>query len=148
MVKLIEQSILNGITVKLDNLFPDHPIYSEQVKQGFSQPAFFVMQLNSGETPGLNRRSLRSLLYDIHYFPDEESLTVKSDCRIVAEKLYDQLQYIDTAGGKVRAFSRRYEVVNDVLHFYLSFNVPLVTQKPEVDKMATIRQKEGIKIGE
>ncbi|NOU68386.1 hypothetical protein GC096_30630 [Paenibacillus sp. LMG 31461] len=131
---MIEQDILNGIIGKLDVLAPDLPIYTEQVKQGFVQPAFFVMQLNSGQKKELNNRSFRSLLFNVHYFPNEDSLTKKSDCREMAERLYEALQFINV-GGPVRATNLKYEIIDEVLHFFLSFGVHLLEEKTELTKM-------------
>lgn len=142
----MEIQILNGIVSRLSEIDSTVPIYTEQIKQGFSQPAFFVMQINSNEAKGLNRRSERSLLFDIHFFPHRDSLTQKSDCRKIAEQLYERLRYIETTGGIVRSNGQRYEVIEDVLHFYISILVPLVIPKPEVPKMQKIEEREALKI--
>ncbi|MGO4498812.1 DUF6838 family protein [Paenibacillus sp. 2RAB27] len=131
---MIEQDILNGIIGKLDVLAPDLPIYTEQVKQGFVQPAFFVMQLNSGQKKELNNRSFRSLLFNVHFFPDADSLTKKSDCRAMAERLYEALQFI-VAIGPIRTNDLKYEIIDDVLHFFLRVGLHLLQEKPVETKM-------------
>ncbi|MDR6883791.1 DUF6838 family protein [Bacillus sp. 3255] len=143
----MEDLILKGIVSRLNEIDSTVPIYTEQIKQGFSQPAFFVLQINSSEDKGLNRRSVRSLLFDIHYFPSRDSLTQKADCRQVAEQLYEPFRYIETVGGVVRSFNARHEVIEDVLHFFISMNVPLFIPKPEVQKIQKIEEKEALKFG-
>jgi hypothetical protein len=137
---LIETGILNGILGKLDELDPDLPKYVEQVKQGFDEPAFFVMQLISGQTKGMDRRYKRSLLFNVHYFPNPDSLTKKEDCRTMGERLYEALEYINV-NGPVRANDMKYEVVDEVLHFFLSFSVHLMKEKPTGTKMLNLEQE-------
>lgn len=137
---MIETGILNGILGKLDELDPDLPKYVEQVKQGFDEPAFFVMQLNSGQTKGLDRRYKRSLLYNVHFFPHPDSLTKKEDCRTMGERLYEALEYINV-NGPVRANDMKYEVVDEVLHFFLSFSVHLMKEEPTEAKMLILKQE-------
>jgi hypothetical protein len=137
---MIDQDILNGILGKLDELDPNLPIYTEQVKQGFVQPAFFVMQLNSGHKKEMNDRFFRSLLFNVHFFPHEDSLTKKADCRGMAERLYEALQFINV-NGQVRANDMKYEIIDDVLHFFLSFKVHLVKEKPAETKMMQSEQE-------
>ncbi|CAH1202972.1 hypothetical protein PAECIP111891_02182 [Paenibacillus allorhizoplanae] len=137
---MIDQDILNGILGKLDELDPNLPIYTEQVKQGFMQPAFFVMQLNSGQNREMNNRFFRSLLFNVHFFPDADSLTKKADCRGIAERLYEALQFINIS-GPVRANDLKYEIIDDVLHFFLSFRVHLLKEKPAEAKMMQSEQE-------
>jgi hypothetical protein len=137
---MIDQDILKGILVILDDLDPDLHIYTEQVKQGFVQPAFFVMQLNSGQKKEMNDRFFRSLLFNVHFFPDANSLTKKADCRGMAERLYLALQLINV-NGPVRANDLKYEIIDDVLHFFLIFKVHLLKEKPAETKMMQSEQE-------
>lgn len=137
---MVETGILNGILGKLDEMDPDLPKYVEQVKQGFDEPAFFVMQLNSGQTKGLDRRYMRSLLFNVHFFPHPNSLTKKEDCRTMGERLYKALEYINV-NGPVRTKDMKYEVVDEVLHFFLSFSVHLMKEKPPESKMLILEQE-------
>lgn len=144
MSNMIEQSIIDGLVVALDNINPNIPVYTEQIKQEFSQPAFFVMQLDLAQAPGYNRRSSRNMLFNVHYFPDRDSLMPKADCRAIAESLFEPLKYVTTAYGPVRSYGLRYEIVDDVLHFFVNFNLKVILEKEPADKMRKIDQEEKL----
>ncbi|MCY9658120.1 hypothetical protein P5G65_04870 [Paenibacillus chondroitinus] len=138
----MEDQILNGIVARLSEIDSTVPIYTEQIKQGFFQPAFFVMQLDTAQAPGYNRRSSRNMLFNVHYFPDRESLVPKADCRAIAQSLFEPLRYVTTENGLMRSNGLRYEIVDDILHFFVNFNIKVILEKEPVDKMQKI-EREG-----
>lgn len=138
---MIEESVINGILGKLGEVDSTLPKYMEQTEQSIQGPAFFVLQINSSQTKGMNRRYIRSLSYNIHFFPDPGSLTKKADCRSMGERLYTSLENIAVNGRLIRARDMKYEVVEDVLHFFVSFDVHLMKERPEGVKMQKLERR-------
>ncbi|GAA4828015.1 hypothetical protein GCM10023310_00890 [Paenibacillus vulneris] len=140
---MTNEDVKNGILKQLDALGLDIPLYDERIKQGFQEPAFFVLLLNSNQTREVDRRYRRKLLFDIHYFPDPIS-PVKVACNSVAEQLYEFLEYIEWDGNRYRGFDMHHEIVDDVLHFFISFEVFMIKQKPVEVKMQHLKQEERL----
>ena len=109
-------SIIQGISIRLNELFgDDYRIYVDEVKQGHKSPCFFILPLLSEQSDKLGVRALREYPFDIHYFPAKLS---NVDIYDVAEKMILGLDYISpTNNSLVQIKSKRYEVVDGVLHF-------------------------------
>jgi len=143
---LVSEKIKYALIKQLASRDPELPVYDEQVQQGFQEPCFFVLMLNSGQTKEVDRRYRRALLFDVHYFP-ADTLEKKSECHRVAEQLYEQLEYVEYDGNLYRGQNMRHEVVGDVLHFFVSFDIHLLRKKPIVPKMRTLEQEGHIRHG-
>lgn len=143
---LVSEKIKYALIKQLASRDPELPVYDEQVQQGFQEPCFFVLMLNSGQTKEVDRRYRRALLFDVHYFP-ADTLDKKSECNKVAEQLYEQLEYVEYDGNLYRGQNMRHEVVGDVLHFFVSFDIHLMREKPSVPKMRTLEQEGHIRHG-
>lgn len=138
------EKIKNAIISRLAARDPDLPIYDEQVKQGFHEPCFFVLQISSGQAKEVDRRYRRTLKFDVHYFPTD-SLEKKTECHRVAAQLYEQLEYVELGGSLYRGQKMQHEVVDDVLHFLVSFEIHLMRPKISVPKMRTLEQEGHIR---
>ncbi|GEM_PF-3445194 len=112
--------IRNGISAKLDGLYPDIPVYGEEVAQGMERPAFFIIAKSSSGTKELNRRQRAGAEFEIQYFPSE-SASQNSELYTVGDALYELFRYVDTEDGVLRVKGARYEVKEGILYFYLSF---------------------------
>lgn len=140
------EDIKNAIVNRLDSLNPEVPVYDERVEQGFQEPCFFVLQISSGQTKEVDRRYRRAMTFDVHYFPSD-SLEKKTECQQVADKLYEHLEYVEWGGNLYRGQKLQHEVVDDVLHFLVSFDIHLMRQKNSVSKMRTLEQEGQIRHG-
>lgn len=143
---LVSEKIKYALIKQLASRDPELPVYDEQVQQGFQEPCFFVLMLNSGQTREVDRRYRRALLFDVHYFP-ADTLDKKSECNKVAEQLYEQLEYVEYDGNLYRGQNMRHEVVGDVLHFFVSFSVHLIREKNPKVKMGPLKIERGIRNG-
>lgn len=141
---MIIEEIKSGLVKRLDALDDRIPVHPEQIKQGFKEPAFFVLLLNSAQDREVDRRYRRALLFDVHYFPSKGSKP-NAECHTMADRLYEALEYIPTPSGLVRGSRMRHEVVDGVLHFFISFELHLLRQKAADPKMRTIEQEGYIK---
>lgn len=143
---LVSEKIKYALIKQLASRDPELPVYDEQVQQGFQEPCFFVLMLNSGQTKEVDRRYRRALLFDVHYFP-ADTLDKKSECNRIAEQLYEQLEYVEYGRNLYRGQNMRHEVVGDVLHFFVSFDIHLMREKPILPKMRTLEQEGHIRHG-
>lgn len=140
----MENKIITGISQKLFKTFGlDYKIYTENVEQFLNPPCFYVELLQSSMQQIISRRYRLENLFDIHFFTNENE--PKNDFRRVADILYDALEYISVDNDLVRGLGMHYEIVDDVLHFFVSYNLILIkTLEPE-EKMETLKTRGEIK---
>lgn len=140
----MENKIITGISQKLFETFGlDYKIYTENVEQFLNPPCFYVELLQSSMQQIVSRRYRLENLFDIHFFTNENES--KNDFRRVADILYDALEYISVDNDLVRGLNMHYEIVDDVLHFFVSYNLILIkTLEPE-EKMETLKTRGEIK---
>lgn len=146
-------NIIDGIARKLYQTFGDgYTIYNEKIPQGFQEPCFAILHLlssNETNTPYMLRTGevkvpswyLRRNAFDIHFFPTPGQ-DEKSEMYRIAECLLLALEYIYVSEKEldilVRGTKMRYEIVDDVLHFFISYDLFV---KP-------IRDEEGVYMDE
>lgn len=118
MAKISTNIIRDGITLALRAEYPEAHIEADKVKQGLRPPAFIVRLVDSSQTARGPNRWRREPRFDIRYFPQAG----EKDCLAVADELYRVLEVIDLPGGdKLRGVDMTHEVVDDVLHFLVSY---------------------------
>ncbi|MDP4152886.1 MAG: hypothetical protein Q8865_05510 [Bacillota bacterium] len=137
--------IIDGISVKLNRTFGDgFRIYSSPVEQGFNEPCFFIMPLTPSQSPLIGNRFLRQHPFDIHYFPAD-----KNDYGDMNEKggdMYAALEYITLLDGSaVRGTAMKYEIVDGVLHFFVSFDMIVLLEDDPGEPMADLNAKTDVK---
>lgn len=111
--------LIVGISQALDIAFSDVEIYVDQIKQGLTEPCFFIMLLSPSQEQVVGSRYYRENSFDIHYFPKTDNTSEIND---VADKLMDTLEYINFDGGLLRGTKMRSETVAGVLHFFVDYN--------------------------
>lgn len=137
--------LIDGISVKLNQVFGDGVrIYSESVKQGLKEPCFFIAVLNPTQNPMIGARYFREHPFDIHYFPSKDG--GNQDIQDVASKLFDALEYITLLNGDlVRGTEMHYEKVDDVLHFFVKYNMFVKRDITSEELMEEIIYTGGVK---
>lgn len=138
-------SIRDGVTLALSNLYPDIALYDEEVPQDFERPSFFVKLLTMGQGKELGRRFLRSHAFDIHYFPPLDEYN--KDGHAMAEDLYSNLLTIDIGGAVYRVTGATHEIVDRTLHFMFDLNFHVIKDKPDEIKMNRLEQEGRLKDG-
>lgn len=117
--------IIDGISIKLNEIFGDVEIYSENVKQGLVEPCFFIQHVTTTETPYLGNRKKRVVTFDVHYFG-----TSKEDMLSKSDEMMDGLEYITLINGdSIRGLNMSSQIVDDVLHFSIDYQMMLKTIK-------------------
>ena len=117
------QSIVDGIGEKLNSTFgDDYRIYTESVKQGLTEPCFFVQLINPVNRRELGERFFRQNLFCIRYFPKSDD-TPKAECYQMQDDLFLALGYITVDGDLQRGIGMRGEFVDGVLNFFVNYNM-------------------------
>lgn len=131
--------ILDAISNALNEEFGDDiEIYSEDIKQGFKEPCFFIICLNPTEKDFLGSRYLRKYLFDIQYFPKNKK-NLNFELYSVQERLFNCLEYLETEGDLIRGTGRRGEIVDKKLHFFVNYNIFVVKKGPQDEFMENIK---------
>ncbi len=119
MAEISTNIILDGITLALRKAYPESAIYCKAVKQGLRPPAFTVLLVAAGQEAQPSKRWKRSPRFDILYFPEAG----QEECYVTADELCQILEVITLpAGDLLRGSDMNYEVVDGVLHFFVSYN--------------------------
>ncbi|PPQ49124.1 hypothetical protein C5G87_07040 [Paenibacillus peoriae] len=139
------EDVKNGILKYLSTFKTGVSVYDERIEQGFKEPCFFVLLIDGSQARELDRRYMRTHSFDIHYFPDPDNLEKRRECEAVADRLYEELEYIQWKGSLYRVVGMKHQIVDDVLHFFLDVNVHLMRPKGPETKMMTLKQEAGIR---
>jgi len=131
-VEEIKLAIIN----RLADYNADVTIYDERIQQGFQEPCFFVLLVDGSQQRGINRR-IRAALFDVHYFPPADA-SPREACERMAASLYEALEFVERDAGKYRAVSMKHQVVDGVLHFFVSFSVHMMLEKPVTHALQTV----------
>lgn len=116
-------SIIEAISVALDGEFGDgYEIHMEEIRQGLKEPCFFIQCLNPTVEHFLGDKYFRTNQFCIQYFP--ETGEKRRECSAVAERMWRCLEYVTRDGGErpMRGTRKKYEVVDDVLHFFVNYD--------------------------
>lgn len=118
-----------------------YEIHQNDVKQGLKEPCFLIAVLQPEITPMIGRRSIWRHPFDIQYFPTDPSNN--AEMFTVAETMVGALEFITLPGGDLlHGTSVNYEIVDNVLHFFMSYNLPMIRPTEET-YMETLETEVG-----
>lgn len=117
--------IITGISLALDKKFNEqadaYTIYSEKVEQGLKEPCFIISPVEVSKTPFLNLRSKCSYEFDIVFISKSGT---QAEMLRTADLLFPTLNMITLLnGGMLLGYDMRYEITDDVLHFFVRYPV-------------------------
>jgi hypothetical protein len=127
-----------AINAALDAAFPSIKIMGEEIKQGLNPPCFFVRLLEPAHEQELGRRYRRDHPFVVRYFNPERK---NSDMYDMAEQLTSALKWITIGGRKWPAQGMRFEIVDEVLHFFVTYSLLVWEQAPNEPRMQTLEQE-------
>lgn len=139
--------IIKGISQKLDSEFNSkddkYTIYTESIEQGFDEPCFSIISLKPISTNLVGNRYKREYSFDIQYFPENEQSN--NEINEVIERLFTSLEYIRVDGNLVKGTKINGEIVDNVLHFFINFNMIIKKEIEIIDRMESliVNQKTG-----
>lgn len=127
--------MIECISQRLNEVFNqrnEYEIYGEEIKQGLIEPCFFIGLLQASQKQEVGKRYFLSQSFDVHYFPKSE-LNSKQEMLQMAESLFEALEYIDCDETLVRGTNMKYEIIEDVLHFFVDYNFYVVREQKKED---------------
>lgn len=126
----------------LNTAFGDgYEIFQNNIEQGLKEPCFFISILKPEIIPMLGRRFIQRNQFDIQYFPTSPGNN--AEMITAAETMIGALDFITLPGGDLlHGTSVNYEVVDNVLHFFVNYNLP-VLKSTEQTYMETLETEVG-----
>lgn len=129
--------IIDGISVAINSEFGDpYEIYTESIEQGLVEPCFSILCLNPTINQVLGKRYFRTNQFCIHYFPSSDEK--QSECHSVMEKLMNVLEIINVDGDQCRGTNMHSEVVDNVLSFFVNYDMYVYKEKDNEPNMETV----------
>ena len=136
--------IVDGIAVRLGQMFPDIEVHRDEIAQGFDAPCFFIKTLRTVQTAKLANRYFRRYSFDVHYFP-RDGAGADAEIQEVADTLLLGLEYIRIGDQLVRASRAEYEMHDGVLHFDVDYDIFIFRERAKVPYMETLTQRQKTK---
>jgi hypothetical protein len=136
--------IIDGISVAINTEFgDDYEIYTENIEQGLNEPCFSILCLNPTVEQFLGKRYFRTNQFCIHYFPHSNER--RSECNVVAERLFNCLEVITVDGDPIRGTSFHSEVSDDVLNFFVNYDLFVYRNEENEERMEIVKHKTDVK---
>lgn len=117
--------IIKGIGKALLSEFGEgYGIYTEEIRQGLTEPCFFIFMLEPESRVFLGKRYFRTHPFVIQYLPGERANT-QEECTENAERMLDCLEYITLPGEDqpIRGTEMRFEIQEGVLQFFVNYDL-------------------------
>jgi len=121
-------ALRDAIISKLKSAFPDHKIYGEKVEQGLKKPCFFITILPSNFSDLSKSMQQREITVYIQYLSTEETNVKNIEMVDILTDLFKQIDFNDLS---VNVIERRFEIVDDVLHFFIDLDFILIWKDTE-----------------
>lgn len=138
------KAIIDGICVSINDKFGDtYEIYTESIKQGLKEPCFSIVCLNPTINQIVGKRYFRSNQFCIHYFPSSNEK--QSECHSVMENLFTTLEFITVDGDLIRGTDMHCEIVDDVLNFFVNYDMFVYKETVDEETMETFEHKTSVK---
>lgn len=133
--------IMDAVTRRLDEFFPNYTIYTDAVEQDLQEPCFFVGFLEPSEKPMIGGRYFRKTEVYIQFMPGTAG-NLSRECNRVADILMDALEEIILQDGrKLCGTNRHCQTQDKILSFFSDYNQFLVKGKCDVEPMEDLRVK-------
>ena len=141
---MILEDIIKGINRIIKSEFPSMEIYANEIQQGFKEPCFFIKMLKLDEKQIIGERYFRRYFFDIRYHPDKHKKS--QNIWGIADKLQDLLEMITTPEQHLlRGTDRNAEVEDDVLHYFVSYNMFVIKPKNQEEYMENLSMEQNTK---
>jgi len=115
--------IIDAVANALHTEYATYKIYTERVKQGLIEPCFYISVIDSTRKRVHTNRYLENNNFDILYFPLKSENN--SEMQSVANELYHVCEFISIDDDKFKGFDMKHQVIDGVLHFFVSYNLYL-----------------------
>lgn len=134
--------MISTITKTIKQEYKDVTIYKEKVEQGFKTPCFFVTCLNVEQNKVKREKYDRDYLFNIRFHMKEPK---RIELLLTGEKLQELLQNIKQDNEILIGKELKYEIVDNVLQFFVSYKQSFVEKELQGPIMNDLDLKEGVK---
>ena len=130
-------SVVNAVTKQLGTTFGNaYRYYVEDIEQGVTKPCFHVaprITLQRSKSPVLYDRTIPIV---VHYFSGSSN-NLRNDCYSMGEQIVECLEYLPFKGTLLRGEDISYQMVDDVLQIFITYNF---TTKRDVDAVEAMNE--------
>lgn len=125
----------------LEAAYPTIPVWSERVNQVQNASYFFVQLLHTTHTQELGRRFRRVMPFKVEY---HLANATNQELYDMGERLSSALNQIVIADRRYMGQSIKFEVVEQVLCFYVTYSMLVWEQEAEAPIMQSLEQEDNI----
>ncbi len=128
--------IIKGMAEKIRTVYrpEDYRLYTEDVKQGFKEPCFFISAVEHGHVKCLNTRYKEEYYMSVQYFPKGGS----AECAEVSGELPFLLEYIEAGGDLIHGVDISSRIPDGALVFLIKYTVFVSAALPEDEFMERV----------
>ena len=137
--------VVDAICLAISKAFADKEIYTEQVKQGFTPPCFFITCTNPNEGRFLGDKFQHKGRYEVNYFPNEEN--ANRELVGVSETLSDILETIEVKGEFTRGTKMESVISDGVLSFLVNYDYFVHKGRKKDEPMESLKAKTEVENG-
>lgn len=135
--------IITGIAQSIARYFSDCEIHIDKLPQGFQEPCFFIRPLSCTQKQIIGERYCRTHGFNIRYYP--KSRNPAKELNAAADILCWALEYITLSNGEIRGTDMHYEFHDEVLHFFVNYDVFVFKKRDRGPFMRYLKQVQKIK---
>ena len=140
MLKEVISAVSNSLYSEFGNT---HKIYADNIEQNLARPSFFLNIIRPAVSEKLMSRSYVSVPMIIQYFPSSNEK--RSECHEVMERLMNALETITVDGDLCRGTNMNGEVVDNVLSFFVNYDMYVYKEKAAEPTMETVIHDTNLK---
>lgn len=131
MINSIIEEISTAIKEEFGSRYTN---YTEEAGQDLRRPCFFIFCLKSANKLLRGKEYFRTNQFCIRYFP-EDSDNKRRECNETAERLITCLEWLTICGKRVMGTKMEYEMADNVLHFYVNYDMCVYQRKEVLPKI-------------
>lgn len=135
------KDIIKAISKKLKTLYPTYKIYVDEVKQGLTEPCFFIKLISDNLEKKFNLRREKEINFDVICLMDKNDEEINFDYQDISDSLQENLELLQVGTSYLRIKNKQAEVIDDILHFkfkvvvsvYITRNVEPVISSAKIN---------------
>lgn len=139
--------LIEAISDKLTHMFEDIAVYINKVPQNFTTPSFYIRCIDYSDDILLFDNRRKTAVFDITYFPEENSLTAQEEMNNVLGVLAENMHFISAGGKAVKVYDTEVNKdssnENEELHFIMCCKFIKLKEKEDI-KMEILEERNDI----
>lgn len=138
-------AIKSAVARRLATLFEGITVYKEKVNQHLKYPHFFILQINLSREKDLAPFNWLNYQLNIRYRPNKSFDSKYSELDQIGLDMMNGLEKIEVEGTPLRPTDMSYQIVDDVLQFFINFRMRVKKEKEERAVMEELSNSANIK---